>query len=603
MQIYDAVPDDGTNDQDDFLLLQSIRLVKLHEELGNPGTVPAIVTSDLDDQLKRFRYHFDQPGDGYVQLSENHQIGYAAGELLAGERFPDETFGTGLLGREHIELAKTRLMRWFRDRGRFGYSEWLSTTYYSVELGALLNLVDFAQDQEVVEAAIGAVDLLCLDMALNSYKGFMGSTQGRESGTSGGLFDMRKSGVATEHAILFGIGAYSDVETYAGVVVATTKYEVPQVLVSIANDPSTFVNRQRHGIFVEEGPLFGYTYERDDIASAAFWYGMGAWTDPLVYAQMKNLAIRYNQIPLNPSRGFRNIIIAIVRNRRNARVMLSLRILAFITDGAQLQRANVYTYRNEDVMLSSVQSHLKGRFGFQQHAWQATMGNEAIVFTTHPGTLGLRQKAIEDLTFWKMTYWNGGASMPRCGQHENVALIIYRPEVADSQFRRIVLRFTHAYFPEDAFDEVNYTRNWAFARKGAGYVGLYSATRLDRTSAGFGAGREISAKGLYNIWICEVGSAATHGSFDEFRQALTAARVDASISQSTVSYTSPSQGLIEMGWDGPIVINGKPRDLEGHPRYENTFTETEWQSPDLMVKRGDEELHLDLEVPRRISTQ
>ena len=38
-------------------------------------------------------------------------------------------------------------------------------------------------------------------------------------------------------------------------------------------------------------------------------------------------------------------------------------------------------------MLSCAQDFKKGRFGFQQHIWQASLGGKAIVFTNHPATL------------------------------------------------------------------------------------------------------------------------------------------------------------------------------------------------------------------------
>ncbi len=42
------------------------------------------------------------------------------------------------------------------------------------------------------------------------------------------------------------------------------------------------------------------------------------------------------------------------------------------------------TYRSPDVMLSAALDYRPGEFGIQEHVWQATLGPEALVFTTYP---------------------------------------------------------------------------------------------------------------------------------------------------------------------------------------------------------------------------
>ena len=71
------------------------------------------------------------------------------------------------------------------------------------------------------------------------------------------------------------------------------------------------------------------------------------------------------------------------------------------------------TYRTPDYQLSSALDYRKGKPGFQQHIWQATLGPDAIVFTLHRGN--------EDEQSHK--YWVG--RFPRAGQHNNLLIAIY----------------------------------------------------------------------------------------------------------------------------------------------------------------------------------
>src|SRR5262249_35428311 len=121
-----------------------------------------------------------------------------------------------------------------------------------------------------------------------------------------------------------------------------------------------------------------------------------------------------------------------------------------------LSEANTYTWRQREFMLSTVQDWRKGRNAAQVHAWQATLGPGAVVFTTHPAN------PVQPPSEWvgrdegSPGYWTGSASMPRSAQFKNVGIHIYSPVYPQEG----TLGFfsyqpmTHAYFPRDQFDEV-----------------------------------------------------------------------------------------------------------------------------------------------------
>jgi hypothetical protein len=116
--------------------------------------------------------------------------------------------------------------------------------------------------------------------------------------------------------------------------------------------------------------------------------------------------------------------------------------------------------------------------------------------------------------------WTGTASMPRSAQHENVAIHLYAPQyvpIPNEPFRSFMRYepYTHAYFPQDHFDEVVRDGHWTFARFRDGFVGLYSwrppARRHgSRSPPTAGAIFDLIASGR-NVWIVECGRAADWG--------------------------------------------------------------------------------------------
>ena len=55
-----------------------------------------------------------------------------------------------------------------------------------------------------------------------------------------------------------------------------------------------------------------------------------------------------------------------------------------ILDFGHLREANTYAWRSDTVSLATVVDHRFGEMRDQIHAWQATIGPGAVVFTTHP---------------------------------------------------------------------------------------------------------------------------------------------------------------------------------------------------------------------------
>ena len=83
--------------------------------------------------------------------SENHQILFASAEYLIGQLYPENVFpSSGLTGRQHMEKARLRMLDWFEMRWNYGFIEYYSGVYYKEDVGALINVIDYADDEELV---------------------------------------------------------------------------------------------------------------------------------------------------------------------------------------------------------------------------------------------------------------------------------------------------------------------------------------------------------------------------------------------------------------------------------------------------------------------
>ncbi|MFO7976434.1 MAG: hypothetical protein R6V12_17570, partial [Candidatus Hydrogenedentota bacterium] len=239
-------------------------------------------------------------------------------------------------------------------------------------------------------------------------------------------------------------------------------------------------------------------------------------------------------------------------------------------------------------LLSSAQDYRVGYGGDQHHIWQATLGPNAVCFTSHPA----------QYTGDTPNYWTGEGWLPRVAQYRNVAIIVYNAEDKPGLYFPETLDFTHAWLPRDQFDEVVEQDGWIFARKGEGYLAFQSQHPYSwQTEPGEDQNRELLVPGRQNIYLCEVGSRRQHGTFAAFMAAIEQAEVV--FDPSGVTYSSPSQGRLQFGWTGEFLRNGRPVELDGYPRYDNPYVHAEFPSDTIIVKQRGCRLELDWDDLRR----
>jgi len=565
-------------------------LLRVFYQFEDSALLPPELKEEARSSILRFKYWPDEPGiDSMCYWSENHHILFSTGGYLAGQLFPDEIFtNSGRTGREQMDRFRPRVLRWLDFRFRTGFSEWLSNVYYEEDIGALVNLVDFAQDEQISTGAAMVLDLLLADIALNSYRGLFGSTHGR-------TYERHKKWAASEstagtYVLLFSgsEGVIPGGGMGAGSLALSTRYRVPRVLFEIANDPErpVMLNRQRAGIKIEDAEKWGLRF--DNIEDGMVFLSMEAYAHHKVVNLFMRMLDEYNWWENEFFEPFAKKKTAL-KIRRSLGILPAFAWL-FRHDVTRNLRdeVNIYTYRTPDYMLSSAQDYRRDYGGDQQHIWQASLGPDAVCFTTHP--VGGHMKSPG--------YWTGSGSLPRVAQTGNVAVVLYNIRSRPALYVKNKLKFTHAWLPKDKFDEVVERAPWIFARKSDGYLALCSKNPYTWETKHFrDRGSEIIAEGRRNVWLCELGSKRENGSFDQFMEAITKARLE--FGYLSVEYDSPSQGRLEFDWESPLMQNGKAVCLKDYARYDNPYVQAGFPAENVEFKHNGHFLQLNWTEKRR----
>ena len=100
----------------------------------------------MKDTVLGFKYWVDEPGDTVMYMgSENHRFLFHVAEWMAGQLFPPRSSrNSRMRGLYHATKGRTYITEWLRQRGRFGFDEWHSNSYFPVNIAPLINVYDFA---------------------------------------------------------------------------------------------------------------------------------------------------------------------------------------------------------------------------------------------------------------------------------------------------------------------------------------------------------------------------------------------------------------------------------------------------------------------------
>jgi hypothetical protein len=537
--------------------------------------VPAALRDEIKAALLGMKYWVDEPGgkDLLSMWSENHQINYHSAEYLAGQLFPRETFtNNGKDGRWHQAAARRRILKWIEVKAKTGFTEWDSNNCYMNTMAALLNLAELASDREVATRSAMLLDVMFLDMAVDSFRGTYGTSHGRTSpktvlagGTGEDTTGMQR--------IAFGMGALGKPDSAASnYLAANRRYRVSPTVQAIGQHlPDALENRERQSLVVEDARKLGLDFAKADdffLLKAGGQFASPEKTQKTL-AMMKTLNVPRWGIVMRP--WAEAVDATYTELRKQGKPLIDL-------DNSSLATVDKLTYRTPDYQLSTAQDYRKGLPGSQQYIWQATLGPTTLVTTIHPGPTG--------------KYWQG--RLPRNGQYRNVLVALYdvpteklpgpktvvpagaggdaMPSPAPSE--ESLEPRTLAVFRRATFDEVVQLGGWTFGRKDQAYVALWSKAPVTWTSTGVFGGEGLMAPGRRNAWICQMGRQAVDGPFAAWTKKIAAAQLVAT--EAAVKYAAPGLGEVTFAWDGPLVVDGKEAPLHDYARFDNPYGKVPW---------------------------
>lgn len=485
--------------------------------------------------------------------TENHIMMYHTDAYLAGQLFPDDIFkDSGKKGYELMKEVEPKIFDWIRIKGLVGFCEWDSNIYVHVNLCSLLSLYHLAQNQTLVGEVRKLLDIIILGMGINSYKGAYTCSHGRSYSHS--ILNSKNDGAKAISYILTGRGSISDIPllSKSAVFLSVCSYVPNEVILGIyKDDPELLIDKEQQSFDVEDGPLLGKGFE-DEEDITLYWQNMG-YTHRNIIKRNKEIGEKYGIIV------HEEVYNEYKYNMECRGKGIEPEKCRAITYAG---RVNKITYRTPDYMLSCAQDFRKGERGFQQHIWQATLADDAIVFTNHPGTLE-EGNGRPDL-------WSGNATFPRAVQYKNSLIAIYNIG------HKCLVPYVHAFFPMDRFDEVCEIGGWIFGRKGEGYIALRSQNGYRKTMEGKYAHKELICYSQKNIWICQMGSKKEDGRYEEFVAKLL--RTELVFDGLNVVYRTTGGQTIKFGWEGSLIVDGKEVDIKNYKRFDNMYCQSEYMS-------------------------
>ncbi len=578
-----------------------------------------------------FKYFMDEPGDDSMcYWSENHQILFATVEYLTGQEWQEEIFSNnGMTGKEHMKKAEKRIEAWMSQRFNYGFSEYLSNNYLAEDISPMANLIAYCQDEKIVRRMKIIMDILWLDVALNSVNNRFVATSSRMYGNNkaGNYYG---NSIAAAMNVLWGNkGAdrilsnpyLSDKEkrqiqdTLAKkpnhIVICFTDvvkkgiYKLPEVIKDIALSEETFDVKMGCGLSpvdMKNENLIGQNPHQ----IMAQW-GAETFTNPEVInntlAYLKN-----NKMYKSSFLGyFRFLNLTIFKPLKWEKFAAKHNIMPH---GIATGRGNVYTYRTAHYSLSTSVAKDVDMCGAQDHEWTANIGEALTLFTTHPAGNGEGRYGSSP------GYWIGNGRRPMSVQNKNVNITIYKLPEKKRLGETKIAAMTHAYMPKCFYDEFEINENIVFARKNGVFVALICNSKPE-----FKPYNKDSAKGIYknrtlsddyiikgefdlclrggehHIYVTELSDADCE-TFTQFKERIKNNKIV--FGNGSVTY-STHFGEISASYNGQFKINGEDVNTE-FDRYDCKFCKTTRKPKTVYVDNGKHSLLLDLNNIIRIST-
>lgn len=318
---------------------------------------------EIKDTLLNYRYWMDQKGsDGMCFWSENHAILFYSSAMLAGERYPLDTFtASGMKGRELGQVGKQRVEQWLSCVEEYGFEEFLSSGYMCVTFAALLNVIDYGEMELAKRAALAADKLLRM-LAVQTFRGTVIAPMGRVY--RGVLYPFMQPTQILMNLFNPNIPCVEHTEEGWAAFYATSSYQPPLDLISLMEEECSREYSTGNALIRLE--------KRKDYCLTS------------VQSPREDGFVRWENLTLKGD-----------------------------GDG----KTHAYT-RSLNERFHGTTCFEPGVYGYQQHMWYGAVDNDTFVFTSHPG-------GTCDASGMRPGYWYGNGVVPALKQDKNRLGLIY----------------------------------------------------------------------------------------------------------------------------------------------------------------------------------
>ncbi|GLQ56757.1 hypothetical protein [Devosia nitrariae] len=209
------------------------------------------------------------------------------------------------------------------------------------------------------------------------------------------------------------------------------------------------------------------------------------------------------------------------------------------------QAGRLALYKTRHVQLSATVDGRPGLEGHQQHLVDVRLAAHpfARAWVNHPGE-------DDPWGHHRPSYWAGNGVMPRVGQCQNTALMLF--DLGD----RARIDFTHAYVATDGFERRELHGNWLIVQSGEGLAAFGATGPILPVETGPGSGREFRVIGPRTGWAVIVADGKGTEAFDAFRSALESARLTLDEATMTLRLIRPDAPDLTLNWHDGLVVDG-----------------------------------------------
>ncbi|KKB11960.1 hypothetical protein VE25_09950 [Devosia geojensis] len=203
-------------------------------------------------------------------------------------------------------------------------------------------------------------------------------------------------------------------------------------------------------------------------------------------------------------------------------------------------------YKTRHVQLSTTVDGRPGAKGHQQHLID-------VRFAAHPFARAWVNHPGEDDPWGhqRPSYWAGNGVMPRVGQFENAALMLF--DVGE----RARIDFTHAYVSAEGFAHRQLHGNWLIVQSGEGLAAFGATGPIAPVRNGPGAGREFRVCGRRTGWVVVVAEGSGAQAFAKFHAVLDRTTLTLDEMAMTLRLTRPDAPELCLSWHDGLSVEGK----------------------------------------------